>query len=131
MIKCDLREIKEHELLSEGDKRKFGRYHGSMFWNIPGFGKKKWVVAARIDLLENLPIDTPDSDIVEQCVEFLNTPPPRKKFQRRFTKPKYGSLELYSGKIIRRGEDVYISALLVTDQRNSKHFWGRGIVTAK
>jgi hypothetical protein len=131
MIRCDLREIKEHELLSSGDKTKFGRYHGSMFWNIPGFGKKKWVVAARIDLLENLPIDTPDSDIVEQCVEFLNTPPPRKKFQRRFTKPKYGSLELYSGKIIRNGEEAYISALLLTDQRNSKHFWGKGIVTTK
>jgi hypothetical protein len=131
MIKCDLREIKEHELLSSDDKRKLGRYHGSMFWDIPGFGKRKWVVATRIDLLENLPDDTADSDIVERCVQFLNTPPPRKKFQRRKDKPKYGSLELYSGKIIRKDDDVYISALLVTDQRSNKHFWGRGIVTTR
>ena len=131
MIKCDLRKIKEHELLSGGDKRKLGRYHGSMFWDIPGFGKKKWVVAARIDLLEDLPGDTTDSDILEQCVRYLNAPPPRKKFQRRVVKPKYGSLELYSGKIIRKGEGIYISALLVTDQRSSKHFWGRGIVTTR
>tara|TARA_R110001583_G_scaffold15480_13_gene63639 strand:- start:1206 stop:1601 length:396 start_codon:yes stop_codon:yes gene_type:complete len=131
MIKCDLREIKEHELLSIDDKRKFGRYHGSMFWDLPGFGKKKWVIAARIDFLENLPTNVTDSVILDQCVRFLNTPPPRKKFQRRIAKPKYGSLELYSGKIIRKEEDTYISALLVTDQRNSKLFWGRGIVTAR
>ena len=131
MIKCDLREIKEHELISEGRKKKFGRYHGSMFWNLPGFGKKKWIIAARIELLESVPPDMSEQEILKGCVEYLNTPPPRKKFQRRVTKPKYGLLELYSGKIIEREDETYISALLVTTQRKNKHFWGRGIVTAK
>lgn len=132
MIKCDLQEIGEHELISgTKDKKKFGRYHGSMFWSIPGFGKKKWVVAARIDLMEDVPEDTPEEDIIKGCVEFLNTPPPRKKFQRRITKPKYGPLEIHTGKIIRKGEEIYISALLITNERNSKHFWGKGIVTTK
>ena len=132
MIECDLREIREHELLSEGkEKKKFGRYHGSMFWSIPGFGSKKWVVAARIDFKQELPTNLGDLEIIEKCVEFLNTPPPRKKFQRRVTKPKYGNLGLYNAKVIRREGHTYISALLITDKRNSKHFWGKGVVTAK
>ena len=123
-------EITEHELISDGKKTKFGRYHGSMFWNIPGFGSKKWVVAARIKV-EDAVNDLTEQEIIEGCIAYLNTPPPRKKFQRRIKKPKYGSLELYKANFIEVGGSCYISALLVTDQRNSKYFWGKGIVTAK
>ena len=131
MIKCDLQEIKEHEILTQKKKKRFGRYHGSMFWNLPGFGKKKWIVATRIEFKEDIPYGLTDREVIDRCVDYLNTPPPRRKFQRRITKPKYGPLELYSGKIITKGEEKYISALLITDQRTSKHFWGRGIVTTK
>lgn len=131
MIKCDLQKIKEYETLPQKKKRRFGRYHGSMFWSLPGFGKKKWVIATRIEFKEEVPEQLSEKEIIDKCVEYLNTPPPRKKFQRRVMKPKYGLLELYYGKIITRGDKTYISALLVTDQRTSKHFWGRGIVTTK
>ena len=72
-----------------------------------------------------------ESELIESCVEYLNTPPPRKKFQRRIRKPKYGRLDLYKAKVIRDDEGMYISALLITDKRSSKHFWGKGIVTTK
>ena len=86
---------------------------------------------ARIEFKEEVPEQLSEKEIIDKCVEYLNTPPPRQKFQRRVVKPKYGLLELYYGKIITRGEKTYISALLVTEQRTSKHFWGRGIVTTK
>ncbi len=133
MISCDLEPIHEHEHIKRflKGKTKFGRYHGSMFWNIPGFASKKWVVAARIRIDDPIPPSVADEDLISGCIEFLNTPPPRKKFQRRIRKPKYGRLELHSAKVIRREDDMFISALLVTEERNSKHFWGRGFVSGR
>ncbi len=130
MISCDLVQIHEHEGISgyATGKTKAGRYHGSMFWNIPGFASKKWVIAARIKVSDQIPVSIEDEDLVNGCVEFLNTPPPRKKFQRRIRKPKYGSLELHSAKVMRKQDGVFISALLITTERNSKHFWGKGFV---
>ena len=130
MISCDLVKIHEHEGIksySHG-KTKFGRYHGSMFWNIPGFASKKWVIAARIKVNDDIPTAVDDETIIEGCIEFLNTPPPRKKFQRRIRKPKYGNLELHHAKVSRKEDGVFISALLITEERNSKHFWGKGFV---
>ena len=130
MISCDLEQIYEHERIKSfsNGKTKSGRYHGSMFWNLPGFASKKWVVAARIRVEDSIPPSVTDEDLISGCIEFLNTPPPRKKFQRRIRKPKYGRLELHRAKVIRRDGDMFISALLITEERNSKHFWGRGFV---
>lgn len=132
MISCDLISISEHESLKlPSDKKKKGRYHGSMFWNLPGFGSKKWVVAARIKVEDAVPLSIPDEDIINGCMEFLNTPPPRKKFQRRIRSPKYGKLDLYNGKVVRKDGKLIINALLITEERNSKHFWGKGFVGGK
>ena len=127
VIKCDLVEIPEYTIfgVSDDSKLKHGRYHGSMFWDIPEFAVKRWVVAAKIELLEDIK-GVCDQEVIERCVEFINTPPPRKKFERRKKKPKYGKLELYKAKVHRSEEGTYISALLITDKRKSKHFWGRG-----
>jgi len=130
MISCDLVSIYEHqgiERFSKG-KTKKGRYHGSMFWNIPGFASKRWVVAARIEVHDMVPSTFSEEDLIDGCMEYLNTPPPRKKFQRRTRSPKYGKLDLHSAKVKRKDNKVYISALLITEDRNSKHFWGRGFV---
>lgn len=133
MINCDLIPIYEHEGIKSyaNNKTKMGRYHGSMFWNVPGFASKKWVVAARIRVEDNIPPSFSDEDLIDGCIEFLNTPPPRKKFQRRIRKPKYGKLELHTAKVVRKDDAVYISALLLTEDRNSKHFWGKGFVGGK
>tara|TARA_Y100001973_G_scaffold95460_1_gene148901 strand:- start:102 stop:503 length:402 start_codon:yes stop_codon:yes gene_type:complete len=133
VISCDLEPIYEHEGIKSfaKGKTKSGRYHGSMFWNVPGFASKKWVIAARIRVEDSIPPSVTDEDLISGCMEFLNTPPPRKKFQRRVRKPKYGRLELHSAKVIRKDDDMFISALLITEERNSKYFWGKGFVSGR
>lgn len=115
----------------QSDKTKMGKYHGSMFWDIPDFASKRWVVAARVKVLETIQEDLTDDEIARRCVEYINTPPPRKKFQRRVRHPKYGTFELYRSKVTRTESDIYVTALLITSKRKSKHFWGKGIVTGK
>ena len=44
---------------------------------------------------------------------------------------KYGTLELHSAKVIRKEGDMFISALLITEERNSKFFWGKGFVSGR
>ena len=45
MISCDLVPIYEHEGIKSYavGKTKVGRYHGSMFWNVPGFASKRLI----------------------------------------------------------------------------------------
>ena len=124
MIKCDLRPVGEYgSVVTENGKKKFGKYHDSMFWDVPGFGSKKWVVVN-----EHIDYDMEDEEVVMQCVDFINSPPPRKKFEKRRRKPKFGQFEVHSAKVHRSTSGTYISALLITENRNSKHFWGKGIV---
>jgi len=131
MIKCDLQPMEEYGTVAPGEskKTKYGRYHGSMFWDIPGFSSKKWVIATKIKVLEHLDEFLTDEDIIKGCIEYINTPPPRKKFQRRIRNPKYGKFELYKAKIKRQSDEILITALLITDKRKNKHFWGKGFVT--
>ena len=130
MIKCRLDEISQFsELISyqENNKKKNGRYHGTMFWDIPGYGTKRWVVATRI-IPEIYECEISDSDLVEKCLEFINTPPPRKKYQKKIPKPKYGTLELYRADVKRLDDGIIINALLITEERNNKNFWGKGTI---
>ena len=129
MIECDLVPITEYSsLVSAKGKKKSGRYHGSMFWDVPGFGSKKWIVAAKIIITGPIPVEYTDDEVIDECLNYINTPPPRRKFQRRIRKPKYGKLGLYRGQLKREQGASFISALLVTENRKSKHFWGKGIV---
>ena len=130
MIKCELEPVGEFGKLLDtpSSNKKFGRYHGSMFWDIPNYGSKRWVVAAKIKVNEPINFDMEDQEIISQCVDYINTPPPRKKFERRNKNPKFGILEVYSAKIKKEDYNILISALLITETRKSKHFWGRGIV---
>lgn len=132
MIECELQLQKEYGYIVNvpGETRKkHGRYHGSMFWDIPGFGSSKWVIATRIKVLSDVAPDWTDGEIIRGCVEYINTPPPRKKFQRRVRKTKYGKLELYKASLVRSDQGMYIAALLITEKRKSKHFWGKGFVS--
>jgi hypothetical protein len=125
MIRCDLLPIKSIETPG---KLRFGRYHGSCFWDIANFGSKKWVVGAYINL-ENQKLFEEEfsvEDLARNCVEYLNQPPPRKKYAKREPKPIYGRLEVYKAKIIEKGDRKYISALLVVDSNRNKLFWGKG-----
>ena len=130
MIECKFRKMKEF-IHYDGLERteKLGRYHGSNFFDIPGFGKKKWVVAAYIDAnFEPLVQNKSVKEIVQECVSFLNEPPFRKKYAKRVKRSLYGTLEIYKYKL---KEDqhgkIYAEVLLITNQKKNRHFWGRGL----
>ena len=97
-IECDLREIPEY-FFQDGSsiKKKRGKYHGSNFWDVPNFGTKRWVVAARIDMDFDAysGVEMTVEELAQACVNYLNKPPPRRKYAKRQPKPKYGTLELY------------------------------------
>ena len=66
--------------------------------------------------------DISEEEIVKRCIEYLNQPPPRKKYQKKKPQPLYGNLDPEALKYW-TGEDSegkYIGGLLVTDQRKNK-----------
>jgi len=46
MIECKFITIPENMILKneENCRQKCGRYHNTFFWNIKGYGEKKWMV---------------------------------------------------------------------------------------
>tara|TARA_E500000318_G_scaffold107665_1_gene117292 strand:+ start:960 stop:1355 length:396 start_codon:yes stop_codon:yes gene_type:complete len=127
LIECALLPINEYSFEDNGKKR-FGRYHGSDFWDVPEYGSKRWVVGAYIktDLSALIEQGYTEEEIVEGCVSYLNLPPKRKKYAKKEPKPKYGLLEKYDVRIVEKGGEKLLSALLITDMKKSKHFWGKG-----
>jgi len=129
MIKCDLRDI-----CATGTDTRKGRYHGSNFWDLKGFAKDRWVVAAYIDFesdTELSPSQAPswmsEEEIVKECIEYLNQPPRRLKYEKKKTDPLYGNLSLYQYTFRKDGKGrSYIEVLLTTDQKKNKYFWGKG-----
>jgi hypothetical protein len=125
-IVCKFKELKELEpgLIREKDTRtKCGRYEGGIL-NVKGFGYDKWTVAAYIitdkPLKKYISQGLSEQQIVEGCLKHLNKPP-----TKRSKKFKYGNLECRH--FIFMEEMITVS--LITDQRNSKYFWGRGRTT--
>ena len=129
MIVCKLLPLPSidiHTDESDDKKTKYGRYHGSCFWDVKDFGSKKWVVAAYIKPEEGTNLDGCIEDVTKRCIDFLNQPPPRKKYAKRQPKPRYGKLEYYGSKLVTRRGEKCISALFIVDNRKSKLFWGKG-----
>ena len=82
-------------LKSENKKIKYGKYSGSHFYSIPGFGSKCWVIIANIDVDYDKYIAqgmTPEN-IVESCIEFLNAPPKSRYGKKRRRKRKKKKLQ--------------------------------------
>ena len=126
MIKCTLRDI-----ASAGSEVRKGRYHGSNFWDLKGFAKDRWVVGAYIDFdsddqLAQSPPWMSEEDVVGECLEYLNQPPDRQKYEKKKTSPLYGNLSLYQYTFRHDGTRDYIEVLLTTDQKQNKYFWGKG-----
>ena len=112
---------------TQNSRKKFGKYHGSCFWDVPNFGSKKWVVGVYIDIEDKSVMSKYTLDeVLEGCVNFLNKPPPRKKYAKREPKPLFGALEKYRAKFILKDGSKVISALLITDQKKNRLFWGKG-----
>ena len=131
MIECTLRPQEEYHNVLPGynKKKKLGRYHGSNF-NFKTFGTTHWVVGVYINVEHHkyLAEGLSEEDVVKGCIEHLNQPPPRKKYQKKKPQPLYGVLEELplQYRLKKDDEGEYIEALLITDQRKNKKFWGAG-----
>jgi len=127
-ISCKWKPIEEYGFATENANKRDGRYHGSMFWDVKGFGSKRWVVAGHLDLdtglKQHLDQGVPERQLVEACLQFLNQPPAREKFQRKTSRPRYGHLEYYRHRL----KKDCIEVLVITDQKKNDRFWSQGAI---
>jgi len=121
-IVCSFEQIAEwHHTPTEEAPTKSGRYDSS---NLPekGLGHDKWALVANIVLEKPLSGYLDDGmtekEVVEACIRHLNKPP-----TKRARKPKYGKLRCRFFNVLGNSK---ISMSLITTERNSKYFWGRG-----
>ena len=131
MIKCSFRKRPEFgNTLSDWKprKKKLGRYHGSNFYNIKGFGTSKWVVTCKIevDYEPHLLEGKSEADVISACLDYLNQVPPRKKYAKKKPVAPYGKLECHTAAFKEDEGGRFIQALLTIDQRNNRFFWGEG-----
>ena len=122
-ISCSFEKIEQwYPFMNDGGTKKFGRYSTSNL-AVKGLGFDKWALVANIILDKSLEEyasqGLTEEQVVEACLEHLNKPP-----TRRSRKPKYGKLTCHYFNVL---EETKISVSLLTTERNSKHFWGRGI----
>lgn len=131
-IECSLRKVVEYGTILptwNSNEKKLGRYSGSYWTGVP---KKRYPVMTYVDgefdshLDEGVLLD----EIAWACINFLNTPPPRKKFARRAPKPLYGELDLIRY-VYKEGEGgkSYFEMVMSTEQPKNKYFWGEGLET--
>jgi hypothetical protein len=130
MIECNLREFHEYGSVInfQGRKTKKGFYSYSVL-PVKGLGRDKWFIIAHIDVdyEEYLNEGLSEEEVFNRCVEFLNQPPPRKKYAKKKPKPLYGNLMPYKAKFKEDENGKYIEAQLTTDERRNKNFWRKGI----
>ena len=130
MIECELRNLREYHSVLEThnpEKTKKGFYSYSIL-PVKGLGRDKWFIIAHIsvDYDKYLNEGLSEEEIFNQCVSFLNQPPPRKKYAKKKPRPLYGHLAPYKAKFKKDDEGAYIEAQLITDQRKNKNFWREG-----
>ena len=129
MIECSLRDQKEYgELLPDWNtKTRKGRYHGSNF-AVEGFGHSCWAIGVYINVDHGRYLEEGMAELegVEGCIEYLNQPPPRKKYQKRKSVPLYGKLSVHRFRLREDEGGEFIEAILMTDKRKNKLLWGTG-----
>jgi len=122
-IECNLKEFGPYEpsFTYVDERKKLGRYEGGLM-PTAGFGEKRWSVAARICMSKGIEEFKKDGltekQVVDSCIKFLNKKPYRAR------KLPYGTLACRHFIF----HDNEISVSLMTDDRNNKNFWGRGII---
>jgi hypothetical protein len=128
-VVCTLRQMAEFGAVLPNwnpNKTKSGRYACSRWGNMKS---KQYPVLGRIDgQFEDLLASGVDpEEIVQRCLDYLNTPPPRKKFAKRSAKPLYGKLLAYRSQLKRRENGTaYFDVILTTNQKRNPNFWGEG-----
>ena len=125
-MKCSF--IKQKEFAFDGfsgTKTKFGRYHGSMWWDLEGFGDRRWIVATKIkcDWKKELADGKDKKQLIEACINTLNTPLTKRKNSKKIL----DNLYYYRAEFKTTEDgDSYIVALLAIDSISNKNFWGKG-----
>ena len=129
-IECKLRALAEFGSVLpswNSHEKRLGRYSGSWWAGIP---KKRYPVLVYVDgefdshIEEGLSME----EIAWACINFLNTPPERKKFARRTPKPLYGELDLV--RCVHKKNDEgrsYFELVISTEQQRNRYFWGEGL----
>jgi len=131
MIECALRPMEQYGKTLPGynPATRLGRYIGCDF-NFKTFGVKHWVIGVYIDIdhPKYLSEGLTEEEIIKQCIEYLNQPPPRKKYQKKKPVPLYGNLEEMPSRYAFKEDEegAYIEILLLTNQKKNKKFWGQG-----
>jgi len=130
MIECSFREFHEFGsvIASSNNKRRKGFYSHSVI-PVSGLGRDKWLIIAHIDInyQKHLHKGLSEKQIFQRCIEFLNQPPPRKKYAKKKPKPLYGHMTPYKAKFKEDENGQFIEAEIMTDQRKNKNFWREGI----
>jgi len=132
MIQCSLRLIPKSSFKKLPEElTKHGRYSSSVF-HINGYGDTKWVVGCYLDVDYDQYLDKmTEEQFVNSCIEFLNEPPKREKFERRMKNSLYGKLDIHSYKLRERNGNRFVELLLITDDRKNDNFWGEGVSYAR
>lgn len=128
-IECSFMQIPQYSFLGKDSELKCGRYSTSPP-NIKGLGTKQWVILAYIKAPFNQHrfLKKCNQEIIEACLNYLNVPEERKKYQKKEPSPKYGYLTLVSKDIKfiqKNGEEVAVVEL-ATNERTNENFWGEG-----
>jgi len=109
-------------------KEKSGRYSSSRWSSKVSKGKYPVMVYVDGDFDSHFDEGLLPEEVAYACVNFLNTPPPRKKYAKRTPKPLYGTLNVVRQHLKRDEENnAYFEMVLSTDQRKNKNFWGTGL----
>mgnify|MGYP003650277039 CR=1 FL=1 len=128
ILPCKFRPIRKNSFSADDTAPyKMGRYLHSIF-PIDGFGHSRWVVGGYVDIdhREYIKNMTPEA-FVEGCINYLNQPPERKKFEKRQTTSLYGELEVYSYKLKENNDGPFVELVLITGDPKNQHFWGEGM----
>ena len=135
MIECKLREFAEfHSVLPDcGQKKTKKGFYSHTVVPVKGLGRDKWLVIVHIDVEYDRYLNEgiSEEELSNLCVDFLNQPPPRKKYAKKKPKPLYGQLTLYKAKFKEDENGKYIEAELTTDQKKNKNFWREGMKYGK
>jgi len=130
MISCTLAPIKQNNFIQpQATNHKYGQYLSNYF-HIKGYGKKCWVIAVNIEINHSVYLAQGynKETLVRECIAHLNFPPKSKYGKKRRRQPLYGKFrdEPYSFTLKVKDGKPIIQALLVTERRKSKYFWGEG-----
>jgi len=133
LIRCKLQQSQSefHGRKERGKHARYGMYSSCFIHSIKGYGKSRWVVHVNIDFdyegAKEAGLE--EKEIVEKCIEYLNTPQKSRYGKKRKRKLPYGKFEPapYRYKFKEKDNKVYIAAQLVIGCNENKNFWSRGL----